>query len=407
YEVTAAQNGEEALVLAKQHRPDLIISDVMMPRISGFEMLDILRNTDELKSTKVIMLTALGQADDRGRADNLGADKYLVKSQVTLEDIVGSARELLGEGVAGGEPVPATTAESQPAATEALQQPVPAAETSEAPANDTASTPDVQSSEVVMPQVETTSVQPVAPEASQEASSVSNEVTAPVAAPEPVVEPTETVVTQQAAPELSETNATVDESTPLVTLKPQAELQQPSASPELPDSNLITPDLQTAEDSINTTAPQSAASEEEVLQNQINSLVGQEESSNEPVATAPVETSVQTEVATAEPDTTVMPSETVADTEEAPVVEAADAPPEVATESTNTEKVIQPIIEEAGEKTSLEDLVAKELAQEAAAQQANTEQIVQPTAAPSEQTTQDTQEPQPKVINPNIDNLAL
>ena len=97
YDIVAAQNGEEALVVAKQNKPDLIISDVMMPRISGFEMLDILRNTDELKHTKVIMLTALGQTEDQKRADNLGADKYLVKSQVTLEDIVNAAKELLGE----------------------------------------------------------------------------------------------------------------------------------------------------------------------------------------------------------------------------------------------------------------------------------------------------------------------
>src|ERR1700742_980885 len=95
YEISTAQNGEEALVVAKQQKPDLIISDVMMPRISGFEMLDILRNTAELRNTKVIMLTALGQDDDQKRADNLGADKYLVKSQVTLEDIVNTAKELL------------------------------------------------------------------------------------------------------------------------------------------------------------------------------------------------------------------------------------------------------------------------------------------------------------------------
>lgn len=120
YEIITAQNGEEALVVAKQNHPDLIISDVMMPRISGFEMLDILRNTDELRETKVIMLTALGQSDDQARADKLGADRYLVKSQVTLEDIVNSAKELLGE-------VPATavpTATAPP--TEQLAAPVQA-----------------------------------------------------------------------------------------------------------------------------------------------------------------------------------------------------------------------------------------------------------------------------------------
>jgi CheY-like chemotaxis protein len=114
YTIVSARDGEEALVVAKAEKPDLIISDVMMPKISGFEMLDILRNTDGLKAVKVIMLTALGQSDDQQRADRLGADRYLVKSQVTLEDIVKVAHELL-EDSAGGTPsasaAPAPTAE--------------------------------------------------------------------------------------------------------------------------------------------------------------------------------------------------------------------------------------------------------------------------------------------------------
>lgn len=113
YDIVAAQNGEDALVLAKQHHPDLIISDVMMPRISGYEMLDILRNTDELKHTKVIMLTALGQNEDKERAGKLGADKYLVKSQVTLEDIVNSAKALLADDSVGT-PQATTTDPSDP-----------------------------------------------------------------------------------------------------------------------------------------------------------------------------------------------------------------------------------------------------------------------------------------------------
>lgn len=95
YEISTAKDGEDALAVAKQIKPDLIISDVMMPRISGFEMLDILRNTEGLKHTRIIMLTALGQSEDKTRADSLGADRYLVKSQVTLEDIVKAAEELL------------------------------------------------------------------------------------------------------------------------------------------------------------------------------------------------------------------------------------------------------------------------------------------------------------------------
>jgi CheY-like chemotaxis protein len=122
YTIVSARDGEEALVVAKAEKPDLIISDVMMPKISGFEMLDILRNTDGLKDVKVIMLTALGQSEDQKRADKLGADRYLVKSQVTLEDIVKAAQELLGEGTT---PMPAgATDTATPVA--AAPEPVPA-----------------------------------------------------------------------------------------------------------------------------------------------------------------------------------------------------------------------------------------------------------------------------------------
>ncbi len=96
FTISSASNGEDALVLVKKELPDLIISDVMMPKISGFEMLDIIKNTPGLENIKVIMLTALGQNDDQDRAGKLGADRYLVKSQVTLENIVNVAQELLG-----------------------------------------------------------------------------------------------------------------------------------------------------------------------------------------------------------------------------------------------------------------------------------------------------------------------
>ena len=105
YTIVSAKDGEEALVMAKAEKPDLIIADIMMPKISGFEMLDILRNTEGLKEVKVIMLTALGQNDDQQRANQLGADRYLVKSQVTLEDIVKAAHELIGD-----QPAPAASA---------------------------------------------------------------------------------------------------------------------------------------------------------------------------------------------------------------------------------------------------------------------------------------------------------
>jgi DNA-binding response OmpR family regulator len=81
-------NGEDALAAAMEYHPHLILLDAMMPKVSGFDVLDILRNTPETASVKIIMLTALSQDSDRERAQSLGVDEYLVKSQVVIADVV-------------------------------------------------------------------------------------------------------------------------------------------------------------------------------------------------------------------------------------------------------------------------------------------------------------------------------
>ena len=97
YEIVPAGDGEEALAAAVREKPDLIISDVMMPKISGFDMLDILRSTPETKNIKVIMMTALSSDDQRERGEALGADRFLVKSQVGIEDVVNAVHEVLDQ----------------------------------------------------------------------------------------------------------------------------------------------------------------------------------------------------------------------------------------------------------------------------------------------------------------------
>ncbi len=108
YTIVSAGDGEEALAMAVRERPDLIISDVMMPKISGFDMLDILRSTPETKDIKVIMMTALSSEDQRSRGENLGADRYLVKSQVGIEDVVNTVHDVLGDRNADGTIDPTT-----------------------------------------------------------------------------------------------------------------------------------------------------------------------------------------------------------------------------------------------------------------------------------------------------------
>jgi len=95
-EVKRVANGEEALAAAVDYKPDLVLLDVMMPKVSGFDVLDILRNTPETANLKVIMLTALSQEADKKRAEELGADDYLVKSQVVITDVIARVKLHLG-----------------------------------------------------------------------------------------------------------------------------------------------------------------------------------------------------------------------------------------------------------------------------------------------------------------------
>lgn len=110
YELAVASNGEEALATAVIEKPNLIILDVMMPRISGFDVLDILRSTPETAHTKVIMMTALSEQSDKDRGKSLGVDEYLVKSQVSLEEVVVAVKKTLGE-------TPTQAAETKPNST--------------------------------------------------------------------------------------------------------------------------------------------------------------------------------------------------------------------------------------------------------------------------------------------------
>lgn len=89
-------NGENALQAAIEFRPDLILLDAMMPKISGFDVLDILRHTPDTANIRVVMLTALSQPKDKDRAEALGVDDYLVKSQVVIGDVVDRVKFHLG-----------------------------------------------------------------------------------------------------------------------------------------------------------------------------------------------------------------------------------------------------------------------------------------------------------------------
>lgn len=88
FKVKHSVNGEQALSDAVEFKPDLVLLDVMMPKLNGFDVLDILRNSPQTRNVHIIMLTALSQPKDAERARELGADDFLVKSQVVIGDVV-------------------------------------------------------------------------------------------------------------------------------------------------------------------------------------------------------------------------------------------------------------------------------------------------------------------------------
>lgn len=130
YDIVSAGDGEEALAMAIKERPQLIVSDVMMPKISGFDMLDILRSTTETREIKVIMMTALSSDDQRARGEQLGADRYLVKSQVGIEDVVRTVHDVLGDAGTTQAPTTQPVPTSDPTPVESTSPVAPPEETS-------------------------------------------------------------------------------------------------------------------------------------------------------------------------------------------------------------------------------------------------------------------------------------
>lgn len=96
YEVITAKNGEEGLETAKDKMPDLILSDVMMPKMSGFQFCEALKRDVELKKIPFIILTAKGQENDIKTGTDLGADDYITKP-FSPKALLEKVAEILGE----------------------------------------------------------------------------------------------------------------------------------------------------------------------------------------------------------------------------------------------------------------------------------------------------------------------
>jgi len=96
YLVLEARNGEEAVAAIQQHKPDLVFLDVMMPKLNGFQVTELVRADPALAAVKIILLTAKGQDSDREVGKTAGADDYMTKP-FSPTKILERTREILGD----------------------------------------------------------------------------------------------------------------------------------------------------------------------------------------------------------------------------------------------------------------------------------------------------------------------
>ena len=96
YQVQTAANGEEALRLVTEFRPDLILLDIMLPQKNGFEVCQKIRENPAWNGIKIVMLTAKGRESEVTKGLALGADAYITKPFATQE-LLANVRRLLGE----------------------------------------------------------------------------------------------------------------------------------------------------------------------------------------------------------------------------------------------------------------------------------------------------------------------
>jgi DNA-binding response OmpR family regulator len=95
YELLKANNGTEALQLAQKETPDIVMLDIVMPDVNGFDVLQKLRMQDKFKSIPIIMLSNLSSAPDIEKSTKLGAQGFIVKAAVSLDEIVAQVEKLV------------------------------------------------------------------------------------------------------------------------------------------------------------------------------------------------------------------------------------------------------------------------------------------------------------------------
>lgn len=97
FKVYNATNGVQGLKVAQREEPDLILLDLNLPEMSGFEVLEQLKNTENTKDISVVVLTNYSQKDHIDRCLDLGADDYLIKAHFVPSEVISKIKKLLDE----------------------------------------------------------------------------------------------------------------------------------------------------------------------------------------------------------------------------------------------------------------------------------------------------------------------
>lgn len=95
YQVLSAENGEEGLRVAKTEIPDLVVLDIMMPRVDGFGVLEKLRAHEQMKTKPILVYSNLGQEEEIERAKKMGATEFIIKANLSPTEMVEKIKHYL------------------------------------------------------------------------------------------------------------------------------------------------------------------------------------------------------------------------------------------------------------------------------------------------------------------------
>lgn len=95
FKVLLALDGEKALSVLRETKPDLILLDIILPKISGFELMETIKSDVQLEKAPIIIISNLGQDSDIQKGQSLGAIQYFVKAKVSIDELINQVKNFL------------------------------------------------------------------------------------------------------------------------------------------------------------------------------------------------------------------------------------------------------------------------------------------------------------------------